>query len=172
MVACESLHCIFISVGSNINREKHIKSGLDAMHQAFGSMRLSAVYESESIGFKGRNFYNLVVQASTDLGVMDVVQILKKIERNNLRSHEGKKFSPRTLDLDLLLYDELTTLSPVELPRGEIMYNAFVLQPLAEIAPLVTHPISGETYQTLWHKYDKTTQHLWPIDFIWSADPQ
>ncbi|MFQ3236078.1 MAG: 2-amino-4-hydroxy-6-hydroxymethyldihydropteridine diphosphokinase [Paraglaciecola sp.] len=168
----EPLHCIFISVGSNIDREKHIKSGLDAMHKAFGPMVLSTVYESESVGFKGRDFYNLVVQASTELGVTEVMQTLKQIERNNLRSHGGKKFSPRTLDLDLLLYDKFTTLSPVELPRGEILYNAFVLQPLAEIAPLVTHPISGETYQSLWRKYDKSTQHLWPINFIWSADPQ
>lgn len=172
MVVCEPLHCIFISVGSNINREKHIKSGLHAMHDIFGAMRLSAVYESESVGFKGSNFYNLVVQASTSLGVVEVVQILKQIERNNLRSHGGKKFSPRTLDLDLLIYDQLITSSPVELPRGEILYNAFVLQPLAEIAPLLIHPINGETYQALWQKYDKSTQHLWPIEFTWSAQPQ
>lgn len=172
MNVAEPLHCIFISVGSNVNREKHIKAGLDAMHQVFGPLLLSCVYESESVGFKGSNFYNLVVQASTHLGVIEVVQILKEIEKDNLRSHEGKKFSPRTLDLDLLLYDKVITVKPVELPRGEILYNAFVLQPLAEIAPLLTHPISDESYQALWYKYDKNKQHLWPIDFTWSAQQQ
>ena len=70
-------HLIFISVGSNINREQHINAGLDAMYAAFGELTLSSVYESKSVGFDGNNFYNLVVQASTELSIVEVVEHLK-----------------------------------------------------------------------------------------------
>ena len=163
-------HHIFISVGSNINREQHITSGLDAMHAAFGELTLSSVYESKSVGFDGNNFYNLVVQTTTTLSIADVVDVLKQIEAKNLRTRESKKFAPRTLDLDLLTYDDVIMQQPMELPRGEILYNAFVLQPLAEIAPDVDHPLVKKSYLALWQQYDKSQQQLWPIDFTWSAN--
>lgn len=163
------LHQIYISVGSNIEREKHTKAGLQAMYEIFGDLQLSRVYESESVGFDGHNFYNLVVKAQTDLSIEQVCLALKKIEDQNKRQRGSEKFSPRTLDLDLLLYDAIITRHPVELPRPEVLYNAFVLQPLAEIAADDIHPLVGKTYSTLWHEYDKTQQQLWPIQFTWRA---
>ncbi|MGJ8679690.1 2-amino-4-hydroxy-6-hydroxymethyldihydropteridine diphosphokinase, partial [Paraglaciecola sp.] len=65
-------HQIYISVGSNIDREKHTKSGLQGMYQVFGELVLSSVYESESVGFEGDNFYNMVVKASTSLSIEEV----------------------------------------------------------------------------------------------------
>tara|TARA_R110002124_G_scaffold41975_2_gene129510 strand:- start:485 stop:1003 length:519 start_codon:yes stop_codon:yes gene_type:complete len=165
-------HLIFISVGSNINREQHITAGLDAMYAAFGELTLSSVYESKSVGFDGNNFYNLVVQASTELSIVEVVEHLKTIETQNLRTRESKKFAPRTLDLDLLTYDDVIIQAPMELPRPEILYNAFVLQPLAEIAPEVEHPLAKKSYFSLWQQYDKSQQQLWPIKFTWSANRQ
>ncbi|GAC23164.1 MAG: 2-amino-4-hydroxy-6-hydroxymethyldihydropteridine diphosphokinase [Alteromonadaceae bacterium] len=165
-------HTIFISVGSNINREQHISAGLDAMYAAFGELTLSSVYESKSVGFDGNNFYNLVVQADTHLPINEVVEHLKKIETENLRTRESKKFAPRTLDLDLLTYDDVIIQTPMELPRPEILYNAFVLQPLAEIAPEVEHPLANKSYFSLWQQYDKSQQQLWPIKFTWSANRQ
>ena len=163
-----STHQIYISVGSNIERERHTLGGLDALHAAFGELTLSSVFESESVGFNGDAFYNLVVSACTPRSIEDVCAILKDIETAHGRVRGAEKFSSRTLDLDLLLYDNLVVDEPVILPRGEILYNAFVLQPLAEIAPALMHPVTNQTYATLWHEFDKNKQRLWPIPFAWS----
>lgn len=162
-------HTIYISVGSNIEREKYTKAGLQAMHDIFGPLILSQVYESESVGFEGKNFYNLVVKAYTHLDIPEVCQALKQIEKQNKRQRGTEKFSPRTLDLDLLLFNQQVTSVPVELPRPEILYNAFVLLPLSEIAAHEFHPLAKQTYQQLWQNYDKNSQLLWPIEFTWSA---
>lgn len=161
-------HVIFISVGSNIERDKHVRNGVQALHQHFDDVRVSSVFESESVGFDGNAFYNLAVAATTRLSVIDVCKVLKEIERENGRERGEKKFAPRTLDLDLLLYDDLITEEHVSLPRGEIEYNAFVLWPLSELAPEIVHPVTGETLGAMWRDYDKTQQQLSPIPFTWS----
>ncbi len=160
---------IYISLGSNIDAVKNIKAGLDALHHYFGELSLSRVYESEAVGFAGSNFLNMVAGAETQLDVAEVVAIFKQIERDNGRVAGAKKFSPRTLDLDLLLYDDLVCQAPVELPRAEIVKNAFVLWPLSELIPNRIHPISNLSYQVMWQEYDKDKQQLWPIAFDWHA---
>lgn len=162
-------HIIYISVGSNIEKEKHTKAGLDGMYHAFGELTLSSVFESESVGFKGNNFYNLVVKAFTTLSIEQVCKTLKQIEQDNKRQRGEQKFAPRTLDLDLLLYDQQVIESPVIIPRPEVLYNAFVLKPLAEIAGDEIHPIVAKSYATLWQEYDQSLQHLWAIQFKWSS---
>ncbi len=80
-----------------------------------------------------------------------------------------KKFSPRTLDLDLLLYDDLIINKPAQLPRDEIDKNAFVLWPLSEIAPTLIHPIIKVDYQTLWQNYNKISQQLTKVENCWNS---
>jgi 2-amino-4-hydroxy-6-hydroxymethyldihydropteridine diphosphokinase len=164
----EQSHIIYISVGSNVDKEKHTKAGLHGMNQAFGELTLSSVFESESVGFEGNNFYNLVVKAHTSLSIEQVCVVLKKIEQDNKRQRVEQKFAPRTLDLDLLLYDQQIMTQPIQLPRPEVLYNAFVLKPLAEIAADEVHPIVNESYANLWQTYDKSQQKLWVIKFDWS----
>lgn len=166
------VHQLYISLGTNIDRESHTRAGLNDLAHYFSNVRISRVYESEAVGFEGSHFYNLVAAVNTDKSVEAVCQCLKQIEDNNGRVRGEKKFAPRTLDLDLLLYDDLITSQGVELPRDEILYNAFVLLPLSELAPQVTHPVSGKTYAQLWMDYDKDKQNLWPIEFNWSSDAQ
>lgn len=162
------MHHIYISVGSNIDRETHTVAGLQAMYDEFGDLQLSSVYESEAVGFEGSHFYNLVVGAKTAHSVEDVCKILKSIETANGRIRGEKKFAPRTLDLDLLLYDDMITQQGVILPREEIEYNAFVLLPLSEIAADVIHPTRQKSIGALWQDYDNQQQKLWKIDFNWS----
>lgn len=159
---------VFLGLGSNLEREQHIQAGLDALADAFGELQLSPVYESESVGFAGSHFYNLVVALHTDLSLAQLSECLKKIEDANGRLRTGPKFSPRTLDIDILTYGDLVGVEAgIELPRAEILANAFVLQPLAELAPQALHPVLNKTYVELWTAYDKTAQSLWVIDFSW-----
>lgn len=159
---------IYISLGSNVERERHIRAGLDGLYRLLGPLDVSRVFESEAVGFAGRPFYNLVVGADTDLTLAALSHALRELEFAHGREQDAKKFSPRTLDLDLLLFDDLVCDQPVSLPRGEILTNAFVLWPLAEIAPERQHPVSGESFAALWRAYDKRSQRLSPIEFIWA----
>lgn len=157
---------IYISLGSNIDREKNTRAGVKALQRAFGKLTLSSVYESEAVGFDGDAFYNMVIACDVDIPVHETNRILRDIEDANGRDRSGPKFSSRTLDLDLLLYDDLVIdENGLTLPRGEILKNAFVLWPLAEIAPDMVHPETGTSFAELWAAFDKSKESLKPIDF-------
>lgn len=155
---------IFISVGTNNDRDHHIRVAVSSLEQAFGELVLSSVYESDAVGFHGDPFYNMVIGANTELSISECVALFKAIEDQHGRIRGGEKFSGRTLDLDLLTYDEVVCQTPVELPRPEILYNAFVLWPMAEIAPSQQHPIAQQCYATLWQNY-QSNQRIWPVPF-------
>ena len=147
----------YISIGSNINKEKHIPASLRALEQCFGALIVSSTYESEAVGFSGDVFHNLIVGFDSDLDVKPVAKQLRQIELDNGRTRDSQKFSARTLDLDLILYGDLIiSEGRLQIPRDEIERYAFVLEPLAEIAPTSIHPVSGISYGELWQKFDKT----------------
>jgi 2-amino-4-hydroxy-6-hydroxymethyldihydropteridine diphosphokinase len=147
----------YISIGSNIERDKNIPSSIAALTQCFGTLKVSSIYESEPIGFTGAAFYNLVVSFESDWEVKAVGKKLRQIELEHGRTREAQKFSARTLDLDLILYGDLIIRDGrLQIPRDEIEHYAFVLEPLAEIAPDLTHPISGKSYAVLWQEFDKS----------------
>ncbi|MGZ8226152.1 MAG: 2-amino-4-hydroxy-6-hydroxymethyldihydropteridine diphosphokinase [Methylococcaceae bacterium] len=147
----------YISIGSNINKDIHIPASLEAIERRFGKLIISSIYESEAVGFRGDTFYNLVVGFDSDMEVKQVTKQLRQIELDNGRTRDSQKFSARTLDLDLILYGSLVIRDGrLQIPRDEIERYAFVLEPLAEIAPNLTHPVSHLTYVELWEKFDKT----------------
>tara|TARA_R110001583_G_scaffold69129_4_gene196207 strand:+ start:9494 stop:9979 length:486 start_codon:yes stop_codon:yes gene_type:complete len=154
---------VFVGIGSSIDRENNIRLGIKALQVSFGEVSLSPLYESEAVGFTGCHFYNLVVSFNSTLDPQAVIKKLKSIEVQQGRPEKAVKFAPRTLDLDLLLHDQHID-SAIDLPRAEILSNAFVLLPLSELAPNLKHPILNETYQRLWDKFPKTKQKLWQID--------
>lgn len=159
---------VYLSLGSNIRRHLHITAALDALAREFGELAISTVYESEAVGFAGSDFFNLVVGVDTELGIAELSNCLKAIEDANGRNRSGPKFSPRTLDIDILTYGNFVgTEAGVKLPREEITQNAFVLLPLTELAPDAHHPVLGQSYIALWNAYDKTRQQLWPVKFVW-----
>ncbi|MEX0623903.1 2-amino-4-hydroxy-6-hydroxymethyldihydropteridine diphosphokinase [Saccharospirillum sp.] len=159
---------VALSLGSNINRYRHLVKALDALADAFGDLRCSPVYESESVGFDGSNFLNSVVVISTTLGLEDISPVLKQIEDDNGRDRNGPKFGPRTLDIDVLTYgDRVGDYHGIELPRQETARNAFVLKPMADILPDTLMPGSGLTYAQLWAQYPKEKQKLWAVPFEW-----
>jgi len=156
---------VFLGLGSNLNREKNICSGLIALKNKFGNLTCSRVYESESVGFRGSHFYNLVVSMQTELSLLDLSEAIKKIEDDHGRVRTGPKYRPRTLDIDILTYGDFVGVEAgIEIPRAEITKNAFVLLPLSEIAPKELHPCLKKSYADLWASYDQKAQALWKID--------
>ena len=157
---------VFISLGSNIDRQAKTREGIKALRDHYGDLRLSSVYESEAVGFAGDSFYNMVVVLNTDDDVHAVAARLRKIEDEYGRDRNNPKFSSRTLDLDLLLYDDaIVDEQALQIPRDEILKRAFVLWPLAEVAPDLKHPVEKKSYATLWMEFDKSKEKLRPILF-------
>ena len=157
---------VYVSIGSNIGREQNIRAGVAELRARFGELVLSSVYESEAVGFDGDSFYNLVAGFDTSLSPQQVAAALRTIEEAHGRVRNGPRFSSRTLDIDLLLYDDLILHEgKLEIPRDEITKNAFVLWPLAEIAPQLGHPQLGVSYGALWAAFDRQSQPLWPVAF-------
>ena len=160
----------YISIGSNINKDEHIPASLRALEQAFGELTVSSVYESEAVGFTGDVFYNLVVGFDSDLEVKAVAKQLRQIELDNGRTKDSRKFAARTLDLDLILYGDLIVNDGrLQIPRDEIEHYAFVLEPLAEIAPDQKHPISHISYAGLWEQFDKTDLRQKRVTPAWAS---
>jgi 2-amino-4-hydroxy-6-hydroxymethyldihydropteridine diphosphokinase len=157
---------IYISLGSNIDRDRNTRAGIKALRERFGELELSSVYESEAVGFEGDAFYNMVIACEISEDVHSANRALAEIEDAHGRNRSGPRFSSRTLDLDLLLYDDLVLdENGLKLPREEILKNAFVLWPLAEIAPERIHPVAQKTYAELWAGFDKSKETLSPIEY-------
>lgn len=160
---------IFIGIGSNAKREDNIQSGVRALRQLFGELRISAVYESEPVGGTGERFYNLVASAHTELPLRRLLDCLKKIERDHGRTSTTASHAVScTLDLDLLLFGELVCDSPVTLPRQDITERAFVLLPLSELAPEQRHPLVHLRYRDMWQTFRQHAQWLRKVPFDWS----
>ncbi|MEZ5503609.1 MAG: 2-amino-4-hydroxy-6-hydroxymethyldihydropteridine diphosphokinase [Halioglobus sp.] len=159
---------VFLGIGSNIERERYITAGLDALLGLFRELALSSVYDSAAIGFTGQPFLNLVAAVETDLALGELAATLRHIEVEHGRPANATRFSPRHLDIDILTYDDAVgVFGSVQLPRDEILENAFVLCPLAELSPDVLHPALRRSYRSLWQAYDRSSQPLARVDFMW-----
>lgn len=159
---------VFLSLGSNINPAHNIAEALDGLAELFGELTCSRVFESEAVGFDGDNFYNLVVRIDTNCTVGKLSALLRELENECGRDRNSPRFSARSLDVDILTYDQLYgEVEGVRLPRKEILYNAFVLKPLAELAPNHKHPLLGVSYKSLWESFDQASQKLWSVPLEW-----
>lgn len=145
----------YVSVGSNIDREQNVRGAIAALRGRYGRLIVSPVYESPPAGFHGENFYNLVVAFDTYEPARTVAAQLLAIERAHGRERRADGMHSRTLDLDLLLYGDLVMNEPgLKLPREDVARYAFVLKPLADIAPEDVHPESGKRFAEMWRRFD------------------
>ena len=159
---------IYLGLGSNVEREKHLCAGLDALAEFLQGMQCSAVFESQPVGIKSGPFFNLVVSAKTDLPLIELSRRLKLIEADNGRYAHDRKGLP--LDIDVLLYgDRVGNFDGLILPRAEILKNAFVLWPLSLIAPGKVHPGVGKTLAQMWADA-QIDQVLAPVAFEWRGE--
>ena len=156
----------YVSVGSNVDRVVNIGSAVRALRDRYGRLDMSSVYETRSVGFKGGNFYNMVIGFDTEEEPPELVRGLKAIEDASGRARGGPRFADRTLDLDLILYgSRVSQDAGVVLPRREILEQSFVLGPLAEIARDEAHPVLKRTYGELWADFDPTRKELSRVEF-------
>ena len=155
----------YLGFGSNIDAPANIASGIAALRERFGGVRLSPIYRSAAVGFEGSDFINLVAAIETGMSPLELRAFLHALEDRHGRARDVPKFSDRTLDIDILLYDDLYLLSPVlEIPRGEILTSAHVLRPLADLAPDLLHPVERQPMLTLWERFPGKATNLLRIE--------
>ena len=158
-------HKIFVGIGSNIDREKNIKSCMSILKSIYGDIVISPVYETQSMGFNGPNFYNLVSCFETDENIYDLKSTLNEIENNHGRHFNETKFSSRTVDIDILYYDDLVLSDDkIQIPRKEICEYDFVLKPLMDIVPDFIHPFHKISHKEIMNKIKIKKQIISIID--------
>ena len=165
---------VWVSVGSNIERERHIRAALADLRSLFGELVVSPVYETQPVGFDGDAFFNLVVGFDTEMRPAALHRLMREIEARHGRERSGERFASRTLDLDLLTYgDAVTEEGGKALPRDEIQRYAFVLAPLADVAADEVHPRLGQTYRRLWQQFgpDRLSGLQRVADPAWLREP-
>tara|TARA_B100000475_G_scaffold61529_1_gene43419 strand:- start:114 stop:590 length:477 start_codon:yes stop_codon:yes gene_type:complete len=141
----------YLSLGSNVSPEKNIQFALDQLIEIFGETVSSSIYKTKAVGFKGSDFLNLVVKIETSLDPERLIDRLHGIEEMTGRITGTKAFNDRTLDIDVLTYDDYINLD-LNIPRDEILKYGFVLEPLAELNPEGLHPIERVTFMELWSR--------------------
>jgi len=140
-----------LSLGSNVDPERHVAIAFAALRARFGDILASAAYRTPAVGFAGADFVNAAAVIDSDLDPRALDAWLHALEDAHGRDRSGPRYGDRTLDIDIVLYDDLVCSGPgnLRLPRGELRH-AFVLRPLAEIAPGIVDPASGRTLAELW----------------------
>jgi len=144
----ETHHLVYLGMGSNLGpREKQLKRAIGELASLPQTevLNLSSLYETEPVGVKEQPlFLNLVMVLRTEIPPEELLQQLKGIESRMGRG-KGRRWGPRPIDLDILLYDHLILNSPrLVIPHPRMHQRLFVLLPLAELAPQLIHPVLGK----------------------------
>jgi 2-amino-4-hydroxy-6-hydroxymethyldihydropteridine diphosphokinase len=141
----------YLSLGSNMEAERNLASAVSALRARFGALLLSPVYRTAAIGFDGPDFLNAAAVLESDLDVHALNDWLHALEDARGRDRSGPRFGDRPLDIDIVFYDDLVMegAGNLRIPRPELRH-AFVLKPLADIAPDFMDPKSGRTLAALW----------------------
>ena len=154
----------YLSLGSNLDAEAHLRSAIDALRARFGEVALSPVYRTAAVGFDGNAFLNAAAVIETDLEPQALNDWLHALEDAHGRDRSGPRFGDRTLDIDIVLFGEREIDGPghLRIPRPELQH-AFVLKPLADIAPQAVVPGTGCTLAQLWARHP---EHGLPLQTV------
>ena len=153
----------YLSLGSNVEPQRYLPAAIAALRERFGNITVSPAYRSRSVGFDGADFVNLAVGLDTDLSPQALNDWLHALEDRHGRRRDVPRYADRTLDIDIVLYDALVIDGPghLQIPRNELQH-AFVLRPLADIAPQVRHPRNGMSMAELWAAFPAQHEPLVP----------
>lgn len=146
----------YLSLGSNVEPEKHLAAAVRALRETFGEIVLSDWVRTRAVGFDGPDFVNGAAIIETDWDVYALDEWLHDLEAANGRRRDVPRFSDRTLDIDIIFFDDLIIDGPgnLRIPRPELRH-AFVLEPLARIAPDFVNPETGVALAEAWRRYGR-----------------
>ena len=156
---------VYVAIGSNVEAEHNLALASRELDRAFAPVRFSAWYRNAAVGFTGDDFINAVAGFFSDLDVHALVGRLHVIEEICGRPRNAPRWAPRTMDLDILLYGDLVCEEPkLHLPRPDLLKRAYMLGPLAQIAPQVVHPTAHISIGELWQRFDRAAHAMQRID--------
>ena len=161
----------YLSLGSNLEPYRYLPVALDELRVRFGALDVSPAYRSKAVGFDGPDFVNLAVALETDLEPQALNDWLHALEDRHGRRRDQPRYASRTLDVDIVLYDDRVIDGPghLQIPRKELKY-AFVLKPLADIAPDLRHPRDGRTMAAMWAAFPHEREPLEVVSLETPAD--
>jgi 2-amino-4-hydroxy-6-hydroxymethyldihydropteridine diphosphokinase len=151
----------YVSGGSNLDAQQNLRLAARTLKASYPGTRFSHCYRNAAIGFEGPDFINFVAALPARGQPCEMKVELERIELLCGRERGAPKWAPRAMDLDLLLFGEqVLDEAGLKLPRPDLLRWAFMLAPLAEIAPQVRHPLAGRSIGELWNDFD---QHAHPL---------
>jgi 2-amino-4-hydroxy-6-hydroxymethyldihydropteridine diphosphokinase len=152
---------VYIAAGSNIRPAERLVLAARELRRRFPDIGFSGCYRNVAFGFKGEDFINTAAGFDTSLSVEALIGQLHEVEALCGRGRDDPKWAPRAMDLDLLLYDELVAVTPLyKLPRPDLLRRAYMLGPMAELAPRLKHPVAGRTLEELWQEFAQSAHPL------------
>ena len=160
---------VYVAAGSNVAPRENLARAVAALRHEFPGVRFSSWYRNRAVGFEGEDFINLVAAFDTELPLPQVLARLHAIEELCGRPRAAPRWAPRSMDLDVLLYGDLVCDEPtVKVPRPDLLKRAYMLGPLAQLAPQLLHPTEHTTIGELWQRFDRAAH---PLEAVAPPDP-
>jgi 2-amino-4-hydroxy-6-hydroxymethyldihydropteridine diphosphokinase len=157
----------YLSLGSNLEPETNLAAAVAALRARFGEVVVSPVYRSPADGFRGPDFLNAIVAVDSDIHPFALDEWLHALEEAHGRDARDADYSNRPLDIDIIYFGELVLDGPgdFQLPRPEL-HHAFVLKPLADLAPDFVDPIRNKTLAQLWAAHPRHDDPPAQVDVV------
>ena len=147
---------VYLGLGSNLgDRRANLSAAITALSEMVDVVKISSVYETEPVGYEQQPlFLNAVCLVRTDIGPLQLLSLIKGLE-SDMGREESFPNGPRVIDIDIIMYGDLVMVDPeLTIPHPRMAERAFVLVPLAEIAPDLIHPFIGESVGELLLRVD------------------
>jgi len=152
---------VWVAIGGNVEPERRLPQAARLLRARFPDVRFSRCYRNAAFGFDGADFYNAAACFDSALVLPELLAALHAIEEQCGRGRADPKWAPRAMDIDLLAYGDLTgRFEGATLPRPDLLHRAYMLGPMAELAPAWRHPLAGRTLAELWRELAPATAPL------------
>jgi 2-amino-4-hydroxy-6-hydroxymethyldihydropteridine diphosphokinase len=155
---------VYVAAGSNIEPLQNLRLALSALREVYTPLAVSPAYRNHAVGFEGDDFINLVIGFATTQALHEVRERLQAVEALCGRPRDAPRWAPRSMDLDILLYGARVSAEPgLVLPRPDLVRRAYMLKPIADLAPDLVHPTLRRTIAQLWQDFVPGNHVLVPV---------